>query len=223
MNRTYCLSALIFMAVGALVFSCLSPSNAYAQCSVGMMGMCMDPQNCHEPGEVCSEQDCPEGCMTGEECFTGMMGNCHEPGGGSGGCHMEEHCEEMLEYCQERMHERCEEFHNLCEEMHHGGHHHGGYHGPHPGGMHPGMVKIQGTPNPFNPVTTLSFSLPGASRVQLRVYDVGSREVASLVSGYYDEGTHEVTFSAVDLPSGVYFARLETLGSVSITKLLLVK
>jgi hypothetical protein len=78
-------------------------------------------------------------------------------------------------------------------------------------------------PNPFNPETNLSFSLPEAGHVSLLVYDVSGREVAKLYDGWYNAGVHEAIFSAAHLPSGIYFARL-TAGDVQETqKLMLVK
>ena len=78
-------------------------------------------------------------------------------------------------------------------------------------------------PNPFNPETRISFSLPEASEVSLVVYDVQGREVATLVNGWQPAGMHEVTFNASDLTSGVYFARLTAGEFQGIKKLLLLK
>ena len=65
-------------------------------------------------------------------------------------------------------------------------------------------------PNPFNPQTTIRFSVPEASVVKLVVFDVLGREVRVLVDGTREAGTHEVVFEAGDLPSGTYLVRLET-------------
>lgn len=78
-------------------------------------------------------------------------------------------------------------------------------------------------PNPFNPETNLTFSLPEAGNVSLIVYDVSGREVARLFDGWYSAGVHKATFGASGLPSGVYFARL-TAGDLQQTqKLMLMK
>jgi hypothetical protein len=64
-------------------------------------------------------------------------------------------------------------------------------------------------PNPFNPVTTISFGLPEAGLVKLAVYDLQGREVAVLVDNHCHAGIQEVTFDASNFASGVYLYRLE--------------
>jgi hypothetical protein len=78
-------------------------------------------------------------------------------------------------------------------------------------------------PNPFNPTTTLSFTLPEAGKVSLTVYDVFGREVARLVDGCYQAGCHRATFSGDGFPSGVYFANLITTERTLTEKMLLLK
>jgi hypothetical protein len=65
-------------------------------------------------------------------------------------------------------------------------------------------------PNPFNSQTTIRFMLAKFGPVRLVVYDALGREVAVPAEGVFPAGTHQVTFTANDLPSGVYFYRLET-------------
>lgn len=75
----------------------------------------------------------------------------------------------------------------------------------------------QNYPNPFNPTTSISFDIPSQSRVTLAVYDLLGREVAHLIDGTLNAGTHIVLFDGSTLASGVYFYRLAA-GNVVRTK-----
>ena len=75
----------------------------------------------------------------------------------------------------------------------------------------PDQFELTGNyPNPFNPQTTIGFSLPEAATVRLTVYDLLGRRVALLVDGNLAAGKHEVRFDASNLPSGQYLYRLTT-------------
>jgi parallel beta-helix repeat protein len=78
-------------------------------------------------------------------------------------------------------------------------------------------------PNPFNPETTLRFSLPQAAKVELSVYDVAGRLVSTLVNGWREAGTHTLNWNAQNLPSGIYFARLVEGSKFSTQKMVLLK
>ncbi|MHB9041582.1 MAG: T9SS type A sorting domain-containing protein, partial [Melioribacteraceae bacterium] len=78
----------------------------------------------------------------------------------------------------------------------------------------------QNYPNPFNPTTTISFLIPRTEFVSLKVYDLLGREVATLVNEEKLPGHYEVEFNGMNLPSGVYFYRLQA-GNFSQTKKLL--
>lgn len=67
----------------------------------------------------------------------------------------------------------------------------------------------QNYPNPFNPTTRIHYSLPKSGRVSLKVFDVLGRELVQLVNGYQHLGDQEVKFNASDLPTGIYFYRLQ--------------
>jgi len=67
----------------------------------------------------------------------------------------------------------------------------------------------QNYPNPFNPTTAISYQLKAVSHVTLRVFDVLGREVATLVDGQMPAGSHQVTFDASHLSSGVYLYELK--------------
>lgn len=82
----------------------------------------------------------------------------------------------------------------------------------------------QNYPNPFNPSTTIEYSVPVANNqlkqtqhVSLKIYDALGREVQTLVSKQQKPGNYSVKFSANNLPSGVYFYRLN-IGAKSLTK-----
>jgi len=80
-------------------------------------------------------------------------------------------------------------------------------------------------PNPFNPSTVLSFSLPTSEAATLSVYDLSGRNVATLFDGVMAAGEHSVSFDATahGLGAGIYYARLETAGNVQSTQLLYLK
>jgi len=76
------------------------------------------------------------------------------------------------------------------------------------GSLPSGMNLQQNFPNPFNPSTKISFELPEAGRVQLKVFDIAGNEVASLIDGTMEGGTHEAEFVPTALSAGVYVYRL---------------
>lgn len=78
-------------------------------------------------------------------------------------------------------------------------------------------------PNPFNPSTVLSFSLPRTSEIQLNIFDVTGRLVATPVSGKYQAGVYSTLWSPEKLASGVFFARLDTPGFSNTQRLHLIK
>jgi hypothetical protein len=78
-------------------------------------------------------------------------------------------------------------------------------------------------PNPFNPSTTIHFSLPEATLVDLMVYDVSGRLVARLSDGWKQAGTHEVTFDGSNLASGLYIYQMRAGDFEATGKMLLMK
>ncbi len=88
----------------------------------------------------------------------------------------------------------------------------------------PAQFVLEGNyPNPFNPQTTITYSLPQTTEVHLGVYDALGREVTVLADGMQPAGRHEVVFEAVDLPSGVYLYRLVASGQVRTGRMVLLK
>lgn len=81
----------------------------------------------------------------------------------------------------------------------------------------------QNYPNPFNGETKISFTLPGASHIDLSVYDLIGRKVATLYSGLVEAGESEIRWDArsstgAELPSGIYFYRLTIAEGKSLTR-----
>lgn len=82
----------------------------------------------------------------------------------------------------------------------------------------------QNYPNPFNPSTVISYSLDKSVNVQLEVFNLLGRKVATLVDGRQSAGQKNVSFDGTGLSSGVYVYRLSTETGVSLTrKMLLIK
>jgi hypothetical protein len=81
----------------------------------------------------------------------------------------------------------------------------------------------QNFPNPFNPVTTLSYGLATPSRVVIKIYDVSGREVRTLVDRDMEPGRYQATLDANGLAGGVYFARMVAGDYVENKKLVLIK
>jgi len=79
------------------------------------------------------------------------------------------------------------------------------------------------SPNPFNPKTMLSFDLPQAGKVELVIYNISGRMVGKVVDGFYNAGSYKFAFDASNLPSGIYFARLQAGDYSKTQKLALVK
>ncbi|MBU1679960.1 MAG: T9SS type A sorting domain-containing protein [Bacteroidetes bacterium] len=81
----------------------------------------------------------------------------------------------------------------------------------------------QNYPNPFNPATTIKYSVPTEAHVTLKIYDILGRDIATLINEQKRPGAYEVNFNASNLPSGVYFYRIETTNFSQIKKLILIK
>jgi hypothetical protein len=82
---------------------------------------------------------------------------------------------------------------------------------------------LQNYPDPFNPQTVISFTLPDDNHVKLIVYDVLGREVKTLVDEFRASGRHNVVFDARDLPSGVYYYRVFAGRFTDMKKMILIR
>ncbi|HEY3295455.1 MAG TPA: T9SS type A sorting domain-containing protein [bacterium] len=89
--------------------------------------------------------------------------------------------------------------------------------------LHPSAFSLSCAPNPFNPVTTISFSLPKASAVKVTVFDISGRLVETLADQRMNAGEHRLWMEGSMLPSGIYFVRLEAGEHTDTQKLLLIK
>jgi len=78
----------------------------------------------------------------------------------------------------------------------------------------------QNIPNPFNPSTLIEFSIADDAQVRLVVFDALGRRVRTLVNSHKEKGRYKVVFDAGDLPSGLYFYRLETPVYTAIRKMI---
>jgi hypothetical protein len=67
----------------------------------------------------------------------------------------------------------------------------------------------QNYPNPFNPSTKIKYTLTTSSFVTIKVYNLLGNEIVTLVNGIKPAGTFEVDFNASEIPSGIYFYKLE--------------
>ena len=78
-------------------------------------------------------------------------------------------------------------------------------------------------PNPFNPSTTISFTVPQNMHINLSVYDINGRVVAELVNEVRSGDTYNVVWNATSNASGVYFIKLAAGESVHTQKIMLIK
>jgi hypothetical protein len=92
------------------------------------------------------------------------------------------------------------------------------------GGMAlPQQLEMRCSPNPFNPSTTLRFSLPIAGPTTLKIYDLSGRTVATLLNRPLEAGQHTAVFNAKHLASGIYLAVMEGGGQETTQRLMLLK
>lgn len=81
----------------------------------------------------------------------------------------------------------------------------------------------QNYPNPFNSSTAIGFDLPSSSHVNLALFDILGRKVETLIDGKQSAGHHEVIWDATELPSGIYFYKIQAGEFIETKKMLMVK
>ena len=78
-------------------------------------------------------------------------------------------------------------------------------------------------PNPFNPITNIKYGIPEYSNVQIIIFDLTGKQVALLINEFQSPGYHSVNWDADNLPSGVYFIRMDSGDFTQTQKVVLVK
>ncbi len=85
------------------------------------------------------------------------------------------------------------------------------------------FALYQNYPNPFNPTTTISYDVPVQGLVQVEVFDVLGRKVTTLVNGAMDAGRYHIAWNAREMPSGIYFCRMQAESFHQVRKVVLLK
>ena len=93
-----------------------------------------------------------------------------------------------------------------------------------PAGQRPAEYDLLACyPNPCNSATKIRFSLQKPGEITLRLYDLCGREVKWITGGSYTEGMHEVTLAGAELPSGIYWIRLDGEGVAAVTRVTILR
>ncbi len=83
--------------------------------------------------------------------------------------------------------------------------------------------EISCYPNPFNPTTTITYSIQEPGLVNIKVFDLTGQEVADLVNEEKEAGNYSIKFDASGLPSGIYIYKIDTGNFTQSRKMLLMK
>ncbi len=81
----------------------------------------------------------------------------------------------------------------------------------------------QNFPNPFNPITTIRYSIPENSFVELKIFNILGQEIKTLVNEFKNAGNYVISFDASSLSSGIYFYRINNNNHTILKKMLLIK
>ena len=85
------------------------------------------------------------------------------------------------------------------------------------------MVLSQNFPNPFNQMTTIKFNLEKPGSINLKIYDLLSREVETLINSKYQTGEYKIIWDARDLPSGMYLYSIKAEDLTETKKIILLR
>jgi photosystem II stability/assembly factor-like uncharacterized protein len=81
----------------------------------------------------------------------------------------------------------------------------------------------QNYPNPFNPSTNIRYQITNNGNVSLKIYDIGGKEIKTLVNKFQNPGIYEVRFTGTQLSSGVYYYRLQAGAFTETKKMVIIK
>ena len=87
----------------------------------------------------------------------------------------------------------------------------------------PNTYALSSYPNPFNPVTSITYGLPEHTNIQIVVYDLSGKQIESLINESQSPGYHSINWNADNHPSGMYFITMIAGEYVNTQKLMLVK
>lgn len=86
------------------------------------------------------------------------------------------------------------------------------------------IMLYQNYPNPFNPPTSIRFDINRVTNIEIKIYDVNGREVATLIKEKKDVGTYTVRWDAANYPIGIYFYQMRTnTGFSEVNRMILIK
>jgi hypothetical protein len=81
----------------------------------------------------------------------------------------------------------------------------------------------QNYPNPFNPTTIIKYKIPKSEKVKIEVFNLLGQKIETLINKHMPTGSHEVEFTAKNLPSGIYMYRIEARKFQQVKKMILLK
>lgn len=82
---------------------------------------------------------------------------------------------------------------------------------------------MQNYPNPFNPGTVISFDLPEANFVAIKLYDLLGNEISTIINEYKPAGNYKINFDGSNLASGIYLCTMQAGSFIQTNKLILIK
>jgi myo-inositol-hexaphosphate 3-phosphohydrolase len=87
----------------------------------------------------------------------------------------------------------------------------------------PGDLKLNIYPNPFNNSAKIYFSLPKASNIELKVYNILGEKLHEITRGKYNAGDHQISFNSSGFGSGIYILLLSTDSQILSKKMIILK